>query len=128
MKEQWKEFIHAVKAYRSQTRKSFLYSDVDILYKEFFGEMDINVILLDSGTFLFLFPAFAVYANCLGSFTGIPYSRLKIATTYIDKKSNTKSVAGGKCISQEYTHQNLDGSPNKRYKNNPIIYIIRVTF
>ena len=55
----------------------------------------------------------------------ITYEKLKISIEFEDKKSKTKNSTNGKTIAQEYTYQNLDGSPNRRYKSNPIIYTVR---
>ena len=124
-KKEWKNFISGVQKSKSVATKSLVGSSVDKIYKEFFMNYDLNAISLGGDSYLLLFPCYIVYLQKSMVMEVIPYEKLKISIEFEDKKSKTKNPTNGKTIAQEYTHQNLDGSPNRRYKSNPIIYTVR---
>ena len=56
------------------------------------------------------------------------YDRLKIKVSCKEIEEETEKIPPkGELIHQRYKHANADGSPNKRYKENPIISTIRFT-
>ena len=56
------------------------------------------------------------------------YDRLKIKVSCKEIEEETEKIPPkGELIHQRYKHANADGSPNKRYKDNPIISTIRFT-
>lgn len=125
LKKEWKKFIFGAQKCENATEKNLINSAIESIYKEFFKKYDINAISLGGDSYLLLFPCYIVYIQKSMVLKVIPYEKMKIELEYEDKKSKTKNAPNGKIVAQEYTHQNLDGSPNRRYKSNPIIYTVR---
>lgn len=75
-----------------------------------------------------LFPYCAVIYKSNHPIKVCTYDSIHVKIKSIDKEHTGESIPSyGELISQRYTHINADGSPSKRYRDNPVIKIIRFT-
>ena len=81
-----------------------------------------------NGIMFLLFPYCAVIYKSNHPIKVCTYDSIHVKIESIDKEHTGESIPSyGELISQRYTHINADGSPSKRYKDNPVIKIIRFT-
>lgn len=119
--EGWSEFKWGVRELCISKEKT---ADV---YARFFEKMDYCAVQNDS-KFLLLFPYFvAVFVP--GKPLDIQsYHTAKLTVAYTDKEEMRVAVPEhGELIQERYKYQNLDGSPDRRHKDNPVIKTIRYT-
>ena len=78
---------------------------------------------------LLLFPYCAVVCKSDKMLHVYTYDGFMVDKRYEDIEETTEEIPEDcDLIGQKYTHQNADGSPDKRYKNNPIISIYRYSW
>lgn len=123
-KKEWTSFIKKLENCKATDNLKLLKYNSDADFKDFFNKENIPVIYLDKNTFLALLPCYVV---CIQDkiISAIPYEKIKLEVKYTDKKESIKINSNGKVIKKEYKYQKKDGSPDNRYRNNPVIYIVR---
>lgn len=94
-------------------------------YDAFFAEED-YLCFSQKDKALLLFPYCAIIYEANRPMQLLLYYTLNVAAKYVDKDENVTTVPEfGELLSQRYTYLNVDGSPSRRYKFNPIIKTIR---
>lgn len=74
---------------------------------------------------MILFPCYIIYIQKGKSLEVISYEKFKFKLEHKDVKTDNPKKSGCKIIAKEYTYQNIDGTPDKRRRINPIIYTVR---
>ncbi len=89
-----------------------------------FIETDVAVFSIDMGeTALYFFPdKLMIYKNLI--YFPIPYDELKIKHTAVPFVEYESCPADANIISHKYLYSNKDGSPDKRYSNNPQLPVV----
>lgn len=123
-KKEWTSFIKKLENCKITDDSKLLKYNSEADFKDFFNKENIPMIYLDKNTFLALLPCYVV---CIQDkiISAIPYEKIRLEVKYTDKKESIKINSNGKVIAKEYKYQKKDGSPDNRYCNNPVIYIVR---
>ncbi len=77
--------------------------------------------------FLVIFPYCTVIYELNKAMSVLTFDRTFFSVQHKDVEVNDDMPARGEIIAERYKYVNQDGSPSKRYKNNPIIRIARFT-
>lgn len=118
---QWKSFKQSAKeiACARSPKKN--------LHDKFFVGSDYFVIA-DGDEILLVFPYCVVKYGANKPLAVLTYDKTRFAVTYTDKTDSGYSTPqGGELINMEFMYLNKDGSPSKRYKDNPLIKTYRFT-
>ena len=126
-KKEWKDFSTAISKCKINASQFLINSEIEENYAEFFKGCKILTIQMKRNCILLFLPCYLVEISSNG-LEIVRYDKIKARLKTKDKKSDTKRVPNAKVVAEEYTYRNSDGSPDKRRKNNPIIYTVRYTF
>lgn len=125
-KSEWNEFAKKIKETNFITNKHKIDKDILDLYTEFFKGYNSKLIYsFDKNSCLIFFPCYIIYIQKEKPLEVISYEKFKLKLEYKDEKTANPKKLGGKIIAEEYTYQNVDGTPDKRRKINPIIFTVR---
>lgn len=118
---QWKSFKKSVKeiACARSPKKN--------LYDKFFAGSDYFVIT-DGDEYLLVFPYCVVKHAANKPLVVLTYDKMQTTVTYTERTDTGYTTPeGGELINMEFMYLNKDGSPSKRYKDNPLIRTYRFT-
>ena len=118
---QWKSFKKSVKeiACARSPKKN--------LYDKFFAGSDYFVIT-DGDEYLLVFPYCVVKHAANKPLVVLTYDKMQTTVTYTERTDTGYTTPeGGELINMEFMYLNKDGSPSKRYKDNPLIKTYRFT-
>lgn len=118
---QWKSFKKSVKeiACARSPKKN--------LYDKFFAGSDYFVIT-DGDEYLLVFPYCVVKHAANKPLVVLTYDKMQTTVTYTERTdTGYMTPEGGELINMEFMYLNKDGSPSKRYKDNPLIRTYRFT-
>lgn len=118
---QWKSFKLSMKeiACAKSPKKN--------LYDKFFAGCDYYVITGEDVSLL-VFPYCVVKYEASKPFAVFTYDKAQITVTYTERTdTGYMTPEGGELINMEFMYLNKDGSPSKRYKDNPLIRTYRFT-
>lgn len=118
---QWKSFKKSVKeiACARSPKKN--------LYDKFFAGSDYFVIT-DGDEYLLVFPYCVVKHAANKPLVVLTYDKAQITVTYTERTdTGYMTPEGGELINMKFMYLNKDGSPSKRYKDNPLIRTYRFT-
>lgn len=117
----WKNLKSAAKEFACPQKAKLNFHDA------FFTGSD-YLSFTQNSKYLLVFPYCAIVYEADQPMKILTYDKLKSKVNYSDREEIIDKVpALGELISQKYKHLNADGSPSKRYKDNPIIKTIRYT-
>ena len=118
---QWKSFKKSVKEI------ACVRSPKKNLYDKFFAGSDYFVIT-DGDEYLLVFPYCVVKHAANKPLVVLTYDKAQITVTYTERTdTGYMTPEGGELINMEFMYLNKDGSPSKRYKDNPLIRTYRFT-
>lgn len=118
---QWKSFKQSVKeiACARSPKKN--------LYDKFFAGSDYFVVT-DGDEYLLVFPYCVVKYAANKPLVVLTYDKMQTTVTYTERTNTGYTTPeGGELINMEFMYLNKDGSPSKRYKDNPLIKTYRFT-
>lgn len=118
---QWKSFKQSVKeiACARSPKKN--------LYDKFFAGSDYFAIT-DGDEYLLVFPYCVVKYAANKPLLVLTYDKMQTTVTYTERTDTGYTTPeGGELINMEFMYLNKDGSPSKRYKDNPLIKTYRFT-
>lgn len=118
---QWKSFKQSVKdiACARSPKKN--------LYDKFFAGSDYFAIT-DGDEYLLVFPYCVVKYAANKPLVVLTYDKMQTTVTYTERTDTGYTTPeGGELINMEFMYLNKDGSPSKRYKDNPLIKTYRFT-
>ena len=118
---QWKSFKQSTKeiAHAKSPKKN--------LYDKFFAGCDYCVIT-GEGAALLVFPYCVVKYEANKPVVVTTYDKTQISVTYTERiDTGDTTPEGGELINMEFMYLNKDGTPSKRYKDNPLIKTYRFT-
>lgn len=118
---QWKSFRQSAKeiACARSPKKN--------LYDKFFAGSDYFVIT-DGDEYLLIFPYCVVKYAANKPLVVLTYNKMQTTVTYTERTDTGYTTPeGGELINMEFMYLNKDGSPSKRYKDNPLIKTYRFT-
>lgn len=76
---------------------------------------------------IFFFPYCVVFFRPGEQMKVFTYNAAKMTIKHTDMETSAHVPPNGELLSERYTHINKDGTPSRRYKENPIIRTIRFT-
>ena len=97
------------------------------LYDKFFAGSDYFAIT-DGDEYLLVFPYCVVKYAANKPLVVLTYDKMQTTVTYTERTDTGYTTPeGGELINMEFMYLNKDGSPSKRYKDNPLIKTYRFT-
>ena len=97
------------------------------LQDQFFAGCD-HFSIVDGDKYLLVFPYCIVKYEPQKPLAVLTYDKSQIKVEYSDRTDTGYSTPqGGELVNMEFMYLNKDGSPSKRYKNNPLIKTYRFT-
>ena len=119
--EHWKQFKTAVAEFKHKKNIQAK------LQKEFFSKQD-YLLFINNNQYLLMFPYCLVIYGENKPFVVLTYDQAKVSVQCKETEQIVDVIPPyGELIRERHQHLNMDGSISRRYKDNPIIKMIRFT-